>query len=306
MNIPMNQIDHENIHHHVVINPASGGGAGTRIRTLLPRLFEKYGLGADFSVSLNPPHFRSLVKKFGVRENARTVICGGDGSVNMALNELLPNRILRLGLIPCGRGNDFARTLGISRAAERAVKLLTRGRERPIDVGFVGKRPFATIAAAGYDADVSVTASKIKRIKGGLVYLFAALKEFVRLKPRTVIIEGDEFSFEGPALMVSFANAPFYGGGMQLSPDSRVDDGKIEICLLRNMSKLEFLMTMPGIYSGRHVRSPKFICGSSSRIRVSSPDGGPITADGELIGTLPEEISVRPSCIRVISNPLHM
>ena len=296
----------KHIHHHVVINPASGGGAGNRIRRLLPSLFEKYGLRADFSVSLNPVHFRSLVNKFSRRDDARTVICGGDGSINMALNELLPGRILRLGLIPCGRGNDLARTLGISRAAERAVKMLTGGHERPVDIGFVGRKPFATIAAAGYDADVSVTASRIKRIKGGLVYLIAALKEFIRLKPRTVMIEGDEFSFEGQALMVSFANAPFYGGGMRLSPDSKLDDGKIEICLLRNMSKFEFLMTMPGIYAGRHVRSPKFICGSSSRVRVSSPDGGHITADGELIGRLPEEISVRPSCVHVVSSSMHM
>ena len=298
----MNRVSSPYPHHHVVINPASGGGAGARIRTLLPKLFSKYGLSADFNVSLNPDHFRALVKKFSLRDEARTVICGGDGSINMALNELVHNRVFRFGLIPCGRGNDLARTLGISRAAERAVKMLIKGRERPVDVGFVGHKPFATIAAAGYDADVSVTASKFKRIKGGLVYLVAALKEFIRLRPRMVVIEGEDFSFEGQALMVSFANAPFYGGGMKLSPDSVLDDGKIEICILRAMSKMEFLMTMPGIYTGRHVRSPKFLCGSASRIRVSSSDGGPITADGELIGALPSEISIRPSCVHVVSN----
>ncbi len=286
--------------HKVIINPASGGGSGLRIGKILPRLFAEHGLRGEFHFSKTAHHFQELVRRCSEGEDHRLVVCGGDGSVNMVLSALREGIKVRMGLIPSGRGNDLARSLGVPHATKQAVSLLAAGREQLIDLGYVGHRPFATIAASGYDALVSIAASKITVVKGKLVYLVAALKELARYKAQSFRVRGDDFFFEGPAMMVSLANAPYYGGGMQLSPGSSLTDGYLDVCIVPKIKKSAFLRILPHVFKGEHVQSPHFLTAAVRSVEVSSLDGSPVCADGEVLGKTPIVIGVKRAVLSVV------
>ena len=286
--------------HRVVVNPASGGGGGANLAKRLPELFSEFGLTAELFLSKTEAHFRELVKEHSTSENHRLVICGGDGSLNIALDTILPSPGPVLGLLPCGRGNDLARSLGIPNDVKDATALLASGETRAIDIGYVGNRPFASIAGAGFDALVALAAAKTKIIKGKLVYTVAALKELVKYSPAEFEISGENFSFIGRAMMVSFANAPYYGGGMKLSPGSKLDDSLLDVCIVLPMSKLKFLRSLQSVFKGRHVDSPSFITAPVRRAHIRSSNSGPICADGELLGSLPAEIRVEAKAINIV------
>lgn len=287
-------------HHRVVVNPASGNGQGRRIGAMLPALFRRLGLAAEFHESRTTEHFKDLVRARS-HPSERVVICGGDGSLNMALAAMAPCDRASVALVPCGRGNDVARSLHIPTGTEPAAALLSAGRERAIDVGYVGGRPFASIAAMGLDALVSIAAAKIRLVKGRMVYVLAALKELARYTPASFSIRSESFNFQGRAMMVSVANAPFYGGGMMLSPSSSMDDGLLEICIVLPMSKLDVMRLLPQVFSGRHVSSPLFLTAQSQSAVIASDPPLPVCADGEYLSMLPAQVRVEKAACRIVT-----
>lgn len=285
--------------HSVVVNPSSGRGRGGQLARHLPDLFRRLNLAAEFHLSRTEHHFRELVRTVA-RQAQRVVICGGDGSVNMALSSCLPGECPPLALLPCGRGNDVARSLGIPRRPDRAAALLLKGREGRVDVGLVDQRPFASIAAMGFDSLVSLAAARMKRLKGGLVYLLAAVKELARFQPPQFSVSSEGFTFRGRAMMVSVANAPYYGGGMKLSPASVMNDGLLEVCVVLPTSKASFLRLLPLVFTGKHVSSPLFLTAQVRSVRVCSDPPVPVCADGEHLSFLPATIRVAPGACRMV------
>lgn len=287
--------------HRVVVNPASGNGRGRRIGTMLPGIFTRLGLAAEFHESRTVEHFRALVGGRPAEPGERVVICGGDGSLNMAISSNVPNITPTLALVPCGRGNDVARSLGIPAHPQGSAALLAKGGERALDIGYVNERPFASIAAMGFDARVSIAASKMRRVKGRLVYVLAAIKELARFHPPMFTIRSDTFNFRGRAIMVSVANTPYYGGGMMLSPASKMDDGILEICVVLPMSKLNLLRMLPKVFSGRHVGSGCFLTAPVRRAAIVSDPPVPICADGEFLTMSPAEIRLDPAAVTLVA-----
>ncbi|MCU0611657.1 MAG: diacylglycerol kinase family lipid kinase [Candidatus Eisenbacteria bacterium] len=288
-------------HHRVVVNPASGNGQGRRIGARLPAIFARLGLAAEFHHSTTAQHFRELIQGHAGDSGQRIVICGGDGSLNMALASMPPGERAVMALVPCGRGNDVARSLGIPARAEEAAGLLAEGIEREVDVGYVGEKPFASIAAMGFDALVSIAASRMRIVRGRLVYVIAALRQLARFVPPEFTIRSDTFNFQGRAMMVSLANAPYYGGGMMLSPSSSMEDGIMEICVVLPMSKLSLLRLLPRVFSGGHVDSPLFITSSARRATIATNTPVPVCADGEYLATSPVEVRIEQAAIRLVS-----
>jgi YegS/Rv2252/BmrU family lipid kinase len=286
--------------HTVVVNPASGGGRGARLIKRLPRFFAQLDLKAEYRLSRTDVHFKELVGRISREAGRRLIVCGGDGSLNMALSALSPGSRAVIGLLPCGRGNDLARSLGIPRNPKDAAALLLSGEERTVDIGYVGDRPFASIAGAGFDALVSIAASKSKLIKGKLVYLVSAVKELSKYRASRFRIESQGFSFDGEAMMVSFANAPYYGGGMKLSPDSKLDDGMLDVCIVLPMSKARFVRKLLSVFKGGHTGSPDFVTAPVQRAKIDAAEPLPICADGEHLGSIPAQISVRSGAVTVI------
>ena len=282
----------------VLVNPAAAGG-----RTLekVPSLrAELERLGADFRIveTSSAEHARSVAA--AAADAGETVTAfGGDGLVGTLAGELC-GREAALAVLPGGRGNDFARVLGIPLDPVGAAAVAVNGVERQLDVGEVDGKTFVGIASAGIDSDANRIANEAKILKGNLVYLYAGLRALVQWKPARfeVTVDGERHTYTGYSVAV--ANSKAYGGGMYLVPQAELDDGKLDVMLTGNYPKLRALRDLPKTFKGTHVTNPKINFVRGERIEISAEKPFAVYADGDALAELPVTIRVAKGVLRVV------
>lgn len=283
----------------MIVNPSAAGGRATaalgEVRAALT------GFGLDFRVELTRTleHARELARSAaGAGETA--VAFGGDGLVAAVAGALMQSDGL-VGILPGGRGNDLARTLGIPLKPRDACGVLASGSVRQLDVGDVDGRAFMGIASCGFDSEANRIANAIPVIRGNLVYLYAAVAALAGWKPASfeVDLDGDHRAFTGHS--VALANSRSYGGGMLLAPDASMDDGLLDVVMIHEMSRARFLALLPTVFRGAHVRHRGVEIARARQVRVSSERPFTMYADGDPISDLPATARVLPGAVRVIA-----
>src|SRR5215216_3573909 len=285
--------------HLVLVNPSAGGG---RARELLPRL---EGALRDRGLSYRLVMTTSL--EHGIEETRRAaaagelvVVMSGDGLIGQIGGALVGTGV-PMGVIPGGRGNDFARVLGIPTEIPGAVDLIARGTTRKVDVGEVNGRRFLGIASCGFDSDVNRIANETRLIRGNLVYLYAAVRGLAAWKPARfeVTLDGERRAFTGYA--VAAANNRAYGGGMYLAPDAELDDGRLDVVTTRDVSKLRCLVNLPKVFSGSHVDNEEVTVLRGAEVEISADRPFAVYADGDHLADLPARVRVLPRALDVIA-----
>jgi diacylglycerol kinase (ATP) len=227
------------------------------------------------------------------------VACGGDGT-NRAVAAALAGTEARMGVLPCGRGNDLARALGIPVEPEAAIDTILNGGTRLIDLGYAGDICFTTVATLGIDSEVS---ERVRRQRSGatsrLTYPLTLLKVLFQYQFPRVLLEGDFGRREGRIVAAAAANTAFYGGGMRIAPPADPTDGLFHVCFIRAFPRLKLLALFPTVYRGSHVERPEVEMLQTRALRVSSERPLPLYGDGEPLGTTPIEMEVRPQALRV-------
>jgi len=287
--------------HLVLVNPSAGGG---RARDLLPELegaLRDRGLDYRLVMTTSLEHGVEEAKS-AATDGEIPVVMSGDGLIGQ-IGGALAGTGAQLGVVPGGRGNDFARVVGIPTAIPEAVKLLAEGNTRSIDVGEVNGRRFLCIASCGFDSDANRIANETRIVKGNLVYLYAALRALAAWKPAhfEVTLDGERREFTGFA--VAAANNKAYGGGMFLAPNAELDDGKLDVVWTSDVSKLHFLANLPKVFKGRHVENPEVTVLRGSEVEIKADRPFAVYADGDHIADLPATIRVLPRALDVIATP---
>lgn len=282
----------------LVVNPAAAGGKVAR--SLAQAIAALDAAGADYRVT----ETRDLEHACGLAEEAakegETVVAvGGDGLVG-CLAGAMRNAPVPLGIVPGGRGNDFARVLGIPKAVPEAIDVIRTGHERLVDVADADGQPFVGIASLGFDSDANRIANETRLIKGNLVYVAAALRALATWKHATftVTVDGEEHSMRG--FSVAVGNSKAYGGGMFLIPHAQLDDGRLDVFMSAEASKLSFLKGVPKVFKGTHVETPSVSFLSGEVVGVDADRPFTVYADGDPIGELPITVRVTPRCLRVL------
>ena len=287
--------------HLVLVNPSAGGG---RTRDLLPELeraLRRRDLAYRLVMTTSLDHGVEEARA-AAADGEIPVVMSGDGLIGQVGGALVGTNT-PLGVIPGGRGNDFARVVGIPTAIPDAVDLLAAGNTRSIDVGEVNGHRFLCIASCGFDSDANRIANETRLVKGNLVYLYAALRALAAWKPARfeVTLDGERREFTGFA--VAAANNKAYGGGMFLAPDAELDDGKLDVVWTSDVSKLHFLANLPKVFKGRHVENPEVTVLRGSEVEIKADRPFAIYADGDHIADLPATIRVLPRALDVIAPP---
>ncbi len=231
------------------------------------------------------------------------VVISGDGLIGR-VGGALAGRDVPLGLIAGGRGNDFARVLGIPTAPAAAVAVLSAGHERTIDVGYANRAHFLCIASCGFDSEANRIANQVGLVRGPLVYAYAALRALKQWKPArfTVTTDGGEpVSFDGYSVVVG--NSKAYGGGMFVAPAALLDDAELDVVITRDGSKLSFLRGLPAVFKGKHIDRDDVEMWRGGEVLVEADRSFDVYADGELITTLPARIGLLAASLRVIAPP---
>lgn len=284
----------------LVVNPAAGGGRARGVALEAARLLREAGQEVDLRVTTTRGEVERLARECAGKRAARVMVCGGDGTVHEAVNGLAGTDTA-LAILPGGRGNDLAATLGVPVGAAGAVRHALGGTPRRIDLGLVNGRRFGTVAGLGFDADVALRTNRgAWRRAGRLAYVGGILTSLVTFRaPRLRVTVGDARR-DGRYLMCAVSNTGRYGGGVLIAPEARADDGLLDACLVADASRLRLLRILPAAYRGEHVRAREVEMLRGRSVTVESDDPLPIIADGEPVGVTPATFSVERNAIMVI------
>ena len=257
-------------------------------------------LGADFrSVqTLDAGHARELAAEAG-QAGDTVVSVGGDGLLR-PLAAALRDTDGALAVVPAGRGNDFARVLGVPEDPLVAARIAVQGKERMIDVAQAGGEVYLGIASLGFDSDANRIANESRVIRGNMVYLYSALRALASWKCAsfTVTVDGERHELRGYSVAV--ANSKAYGGGMYIAPDAELDDGLLDVVAIREVSRLRFLANMPKVFRGNHLNEPSVFTHRGSEITVEAERRFRVYADGDPIADVPVTMTVAKRCLRVV------
>lgn len=284
--------------HLLLVNPAAGGGRTQGLLADLERALAAAGLEYRIVFTQGIEHGREQALA-GAEAGEVPVVVSGDGLIGQ-VGGALAGTGTRMGLIPGGRGNDFARVLGIPVEVEGAVAVLAEGATREIDVGEVNGARFLCIASCGFDSDANRIANE-SRFRGRLVYAYAALRALVAWKPArfTLTLDGHRQQFRGYA--VAAANSRAYGGGMFIAPDAELDDGLLDVVWTGGVSKLRFLLHLPQVFEGKHVRNEEVGVSRVAEVLIEADRPFAVYADGDHLADLPATVRTLPAALRVIA-----
>ena len=286
----------------LIVNPAAGGGRAAQRLPGAEAALRRLGVDFETARTTSLEHARELART-AARTGAVAATLSGDGLVGAVAGELTGTEGV-LGVLPGGRGNDFARVLGIPEDVEAACAIVAGGAERLIDVGEVDGRPFIGIASAGFDSEANRVANETKLIRGDLVYAYGALRALLAWKPArfTLDLDGREtIAYSGYS--IACANSKAYGGGMYLAPDAELDDGRLDVVCTGLGTKRRALYNLPKLFKGRHLESPGMHVRRAAEVRVSADRPFVVFADGDPIGELPVTVGVRHRALRVLAPP---
>ena len=291
----------------IVINPTSGRGKGKVFGDQALAEFAKHAIEI---IDLSADSFKAAAK------NARDavekkiidglVVVGGDGMFHLGVNAVAKSNI-PVGLIAAGTGNDSARALGlpIHNVVDGVAAVVSKiGNTRKVDLieSKSNDRTFYSFGAvsAGFDALVNARANTWKWITGPIKYRFAMYRELAAFKPipYKAVVDGVERVFE--AILCTVSNSPSYGGGLLITPEAKVDDGKLDLFILNAISRLELIKLFPKVYYGGHVGHPAVEIIRVDSLELHSP-GMPAYSDGEHVGAAPVTCVVSPKSLNVLA-----
>lgn len=302
----------------LVVNPTAGGGKPARYLRQVTGVLDAAGASYSLQDSTSLAHARTLAAA-AARRGETVVAFGGDGLTGALLDavaqetQLAGRQPCAFGIIPAGRGNDFARTLQIPFDPAAATHTLLAGRPRPVDlIAVTGaaspSRPMM-VAGSVYIGIASVAneiANRARVLRGSTVYNLAALRALLRWKPTVFGVQatdaaGNQVTAEFRGYAVVVANTRYFGAGMKVAPDAHPHDGLLDIVVMRHAPKLTFVRALMKIKDGSHIALPEVSVFRASTATVTVDRSLPVGADGELLAIpLPLRIHAVPAAARVI------
>lgn len=284
----------------VIVNPSAGRGRAGQLLPGVEAALRGWAAEVEVSATRDIEHADTLAAE-AAADGQVAVALGGDGLVGRVAGATARAGGL-LAVLPGGRGNDFARGLGVGRDPVTAAAALVDAVERRVDLPEANGMPFIGIASVGFDSDVQVIANRTKWLRGQSVYTFATLRALLPWRPVrfTVTVDGGE-PRELVGWTVAAANAPYYGGGMKMAPGADIADGQLEVEFIRRCGRLTLLALFPRVFSGRHVETKYVTVQRAQRVTVDADRPFQVYADGDPVASLPAEIVVRPGALRLLT-----
>jgi YegS/Rv2252/BmrU family lipid kinase len=287
-----------------VVNPAAGSDPAARLIPVARRLREA---GAEVAVeySRSLEHAGDLARD-AAKKGDVVIAAGGDGMVGGLAGALAGTGAV-LGILPAGRGNDFARQLALPGDPDALADLLLSAEPRTIDaieVTAADGVPHIVVGSVygGVDSVANVHINRLTRLPGSLAYYLGPLRAIATWRPVSYQITVDGETREERGYSVVAANSGYYGYGLHVAPDAAVDDGLLDVVIIRHAPKRRFFAVMRELPHGTHVRRPEIEVVRGREVRVESDREIPFGGDGELLGSLPATIRILPGALRVIAS----
>ena len=301
---------------HIVVNPTAGSGRAKRVaHHLLQKIksISDYDFNLTFTIDKNDALF---ITRKAISDGASMVIAvGGDGTVNEVVNGFFIdgkplNPSCELGIINCGTGGGYAKTLNNPDSTEEQIELLFKPGSTALDLGNItyqdysgktGSRLFVNECQIGIGSEVASRVGKKSKIFGGTIaFGITATVLAMFMKPLKVKIGFDNEAFQELSLIgLVVGNGTECAGGMKLTPDAKLNDGLFDVLSIHEMSIVPRLLNLSKVYSGTHILSPHFSINRCKKLMIRSDQAVSLEADGEMLGNSPFDIEIIPAAIRV-------
>ena len=284
----------------LVTNPTAGRGRGARAAVVAAERLRAAGVSVEQHIGADAEEARHHLRRAVAHGTDAVVVCGGDGMVHLAVQELAGTGT-PLGIVPAGTGNDVARYLDIHRTDPRAAAdTIIAARTRRIDLARTDAGHFATVLASGFDSLVNERANRMRWPRGQARYTLAALAELRVFEPLPYRLTVDGETLEVEAMLVAVGNGPSYGGGLRITEGATIDDGLLDLAVIGPMSRTRLPLVFPRLYTGSVHGIPEYDRRLVRSITVDAP-GIAAYADGERLGLLPLTVTVDPGALLVIA-----
>ena len=293
---------------YLFLNPVAGRGRASKRLSRIEHALRAAGVDFKLRLSRDVGDLEAQVAQQARAGTRDIVVAGGDGSIHEAVNGIMySGGTARLGVIPVGTGNDFAKACGIpldweAAADALASRLANAESLRFVDVGCMNGRYFANGVGIGFDAKVTQLARSYQWPIGDLVYLLAIFRCMVDgiASPELNIAAGD-FSWKGPVTLAAITNGPWVGGMFHIAPMARNDDGALDLLIADPVSRLRICALLPKLMRGRHVDETEITHLAVSRLSVDASAPVPSHLDGEVQAPAKRfEIEILPRALEII------
>jgi YegS/Rv2252/BmrU family lipid kinase len=285
----------------LIFNPGSRRGRAKKCLEKLQKFLDREKIVYDFE-KIGGIGQGTFAAKNAVQSGFDTIVSvGGDGLTNEIANGIIGSDA-SLGVIPCGEGNDFPKMLGVSeRNVVEAFKVISEGYTKTMDVGIANGRYFINVMGIGVDGEIGeIKAKAPKFFHGYYAYLYATFPGIFFFKPKKVKIKIDGQTIEETISLVSIGNGKFSGGAFQLTPDAEIDDGVLDVCVVKYTGKLKMLADMAEVIKGQHIYQPYVKMYKAKELEVSSNDILTAHIDGEIAKNNKFQIKIVPKKLKVL------
>jgi diacylglycerol kinase (ATP) len=297
----------------VIVNPVAARGNWRQTWAQIEAVWRAENFAFESVFTAGRGHATVLARTAMCEGCTLIVAAGGDGTINEVINGMVseetPQPNLVLGLLPCGTGNDFARAVGIPNNPLEAARHLARvGAIRTVDAvearfqtaAGPARRYFINVASLGFAAEVVERLERQgKRMGGTLPYLSALLTTVMSFRNKPATYSVDNRCRQSLVNSIVIANGPYFGGGMFVAPHARLDDHRLDLIVVGNLSARQFLWHTPKLYRGTHLKIREVDESHCQSLIVESPQRLPLQADGELLGEAPASFHILPGCLRI-------
>jgi len=284
-----------------LVNPKAGRGLSAASFDLLRKLASRAGAG--FVVSRNAADLGEQARRAAEDGIERLLVAGGDGTMHHAIQGLA-NTSCALGVIPVGTGNDLSGTLKIPPDVDVAVQRGLTGKIRPIDLIRVGETYSVSYLGVGFDSEATEFANQVKILKGPLIYPYSVIHTLATFVPPSMRIVHDEGVFEGRVMFTTLANLPRFGGGMQIAPHASIDDGWLDLVIVKEIPRRTLLTIFPKVYAGRHVGHPAVLFHRTRKVEITIDRAMTLYGGGEPVRSMaagePMAAEVVPGGLKVV------
>ncbi len=305
-----------NVHWRFIVNPVAGGGTVRRHWPEIEAVLRNAGIPFDAVFTEGKYHAATLAEQ-SIAEGCRHLVAvGGDGTAHEVVNGILrqtacPSEAVTFTLLPVGTGNDWVKTHGIPKSLKKWVNFFQNGKTAYQDVGWLSYRAegveqhryFINVAGLSYDAYVAHRAEAYKtQVSSTIFYLFLIFRCLFEYRVPRLRVSFNGRVVEKPLYTINLGICRYSGGGLQLVPHARPDDGLLALTLAGHISKLGVLLITPFFYSGKIGWHPKVAMHQTTEVLVESADGQPVLveADGEFLGEGPVRVRILPKRLQLL------
>jgi len=288
----------------LIYNPTAGRELAKKNLAEILDSLEKSGYEASAYATKGKGDATREARRATERGYDLVVAAGGDGTLYEVINGLSEQSYIpKLGILPMGTSNDFARSIGIPKSLEGALEVIKNGTTRKIDIGKMNSRYFINIAGGGVLTELTYEApSKLKTALGQLAYYIKGIEKLPSLRPYSLTFEVDGKNKKEKALIFLVANSNTVGGFENLAPNARMDDGLFDVFILKSCNLMELARVMTLLTKGEHIKDPKVIHFQTDNLIVRAEEDVLINLDGELGGTAPSHFQMLKQHIEIIVN----